>query len=232
MTESSPFEYRKLTPDDPLINEVYRLRYKVYCEEWGFEKKEDHPGEIERDVYDAHAVHFVVTRKGEDRIIGTIRMINNSFEGFPIEKHFKIERDLSIFDKNRFGEISRLALSKDYRRRATDAAIFGERIVSDTAFDNLFDGRRKMGNDIVLGLYKCIYQESLERAHEYLYAVMATGLLLLLKRVGIIFEQIGPAAYYHGLRAPYLGKISTMLQELIKRNPALYEQFAAGSRQA
>jgi hypothetical protein len=47
----------------------------------------------------------------------------------------------------------------------------------------------------------------------------------LLKRVGILFEPIGPAQYYHGLRVPYLGKIDTMLQELTTRNPALYSEF-------
>ena len=54
---------------------------------------------------------------------------------------------------------------------------------------------------------------------------MAKGLYLLLKRVGILFEPIGPALYYHGLRTPYLGRIDTMLKELVSRNPALYQEF-------
>jgi hypothetical protein len=54
---------------------------------------------------------------------------------------------------------------------------------------------------------------------------MARGLYLLLKRVGILFEPIGPAMNYHGLRTPYLGRIDTMLQELTKRNPDLYAEF-------
>jgi N-acyl amino acid synthase of PEP-CTERM/exosortase system len=227
MIESSSdfFEFYKLPKDDPLLNEIYRLRYKVYVEEWGFEKQEDHPGGIEKDEYDEHSVHFAVRRKGEDRPIGTIRMITNSDKGFPIEKHCKIDADLSVFDKNRFGEISRLAVSKDYRKRATDSVYFDGKMVEETAIDNMFSGSRKMGNDIVLGLYRCIYQESLERGNQCILAVMAKGLVLLLKRVGILFEPIGPAQYYHGLRMPYLGKIDTMLQELARRNPTLYQEF-------
>lgn len=224
-TTDSLFEYVKVPEGDPLLNEVYKLRYKVYVEEWEFEKREDHPGEIEKDAFDEHSVHFVVKRKGENRIIGTIRMITNSAEGFPIEKHCRIDADLSAYDKNRLGEISRLAVSKDYRKRSTDTVYFDGRVVEETAIDNMFTGSRKMSNDIVLGLYKCIYQESLERGNECILAVMARGLYLLLKRVGILFEPIGPAQYYHGLRTPYLGKISTMLQELERRNPSLYREF-------
>ncbi len=224
----NPFEYRKVSQGDPILKEVFKLRYKVYIEEWGFEKRDDHPGEIEEDQFDDHSVHFVVTRKGDNQIIGTIRMINNSEEGFQIEKNFRIVRDLSDLDKDRFGEISRLAISKDYRRRASDAAIFGGDAIEDRPLPNAIEDRRKFGNDIVLGLYKCIYQESKERGHQYLYAVMARGLFLLLKRVGIIFEPIGPAQTYHGLRTPYLGRIDTMLQQLVNSNPALYEEFVCG----
>jgi N-acyl amino acid synthase of PEP-CTERM/exosortase system len=152
-------------------------------------------------------------------------MIINSGKGFPIEKHCRIDRDLSVLDKDRFGEISRLAISKDYRKRATDSVYFNGKTLEEAEIDSIFGGNRKMGNDIVLGLYKCIYQESLERGNQYILAVMARGLYLLLKRVGILFEPIGPAQYYHGLRAPYLGKIDTMLQELTTRNPALYSEF-------
>ena len=55
-SSSSLFEYQKLPQGDPLQIEVFKLRYKVYAEEWGFERKEDHPGEIEMDEYDDHSL--------------------------------------------------------------------------------------------------------------------------------------------------------------------------------
>ncbi len=219
-----PFEFSKLPKGDPLLNEVYKLRYKVYCDEWRFEKPEDHPGGIEEDEFDEHSVHFVAKRKGDDSIIGTIRLINNSGKGFLIEKHCQIHADLSAFDKNLVGELSRLAVSKEYRKRATDAAYKGN-IVGHAAIDNMYGGKRRMGNDIVLGLYKCIYRECLESGKKYLLAVMAEGLFLLLKRFGIIFEPIGPELNYHGLRTPYLGRVDAMIEQLRKINPILYREF-------
>jgi N-acyl amino acid synthase of PEP-CTERM/exosortase system len=89
----------------------------------------------------------------------------------------------------------------------------------------MYGGQRRLENDIVLGLYRCICMESLERGNEYLLAVMARGLVTLLRRVGIVFDAIGPEQNYHGLRAPYLGRVETMLEELSRRNPGLYARF-------
>jgi N-acyl amino acid synthase of PEP-CTERM/exosortase system len=219
------FEFKKVSQEDPLIEEIYKLRYRIYVEKWGFLKREDNPGGIEKDEFDPHSVHFVVQKRGENQVVGTIRIIANSAKGFPIEKHCKINRDLSLYDKDCFGEISRLAVSKEFRRRATDSIYSNWKELNDAAIDALYSEQRKIDNDIVLGLYRCIYKESLERGNQFLLAVMARGLYLLLKSVGILFEPIGPEQDYHGLRAPYLGRIDTMLQELKKRNPALYTQF-------
>jgi N-acyl amino acid synthase of PEP-CTERM/exosortase system len=226
MTEVTavPFEFSKLPKGDPLLNEVYKLRYKVYCDEWGFEKPEDHPSGIEKDEFDDHSVHFIARRKSDNLIIGTIRLIKYSAKGFLIEQHCQIDADLSAFDKTRFGELSRLAVSKEYRKRTTDAAYEGK-IVDDAAIDNMYGGSRRMENDIVLGLYKCIYRECLEGGQDYLLAVMAKGLYLLLRRVGIIFEPIGPTQNYHGLRTPYLGNVNAMVEQLMKKNPLLYNVF-------
>jgi N-acyl amino acid synthase of PEP-CTERM/exosortase system len=219
-----PFEFSQLPQGDPLLNEVYKLRYKVYCDEWRFEKPEEHPGGIEKDEFDDHSVHFVAKRKSDNQMIGTIRLIKYSEKGFLIEKHCQIDTDLSSFDRKLFGELSRLAVSKEYRRRTTDAAYEGK-VVDDAAIDNMYGGQRRMENDIVLGLYKCIYRECRESGQQYLLAVMAKGLFLLLKRVGILFEPIGPAQNYHGLRTPYMGRVDAMVEQLSKINPPLYKEF-------
>ena len=77
MNEStaSLFEYCKVPKGDPLLNEVYKLRYKVYCDEWRFEKPEDHPGGMERDDYDSHSLHFYAHAHNSDVLIGTARII-------------------------------------------------------------------------------------------------------------------------------------------------------------
>ena len=41
-----------------LKKEIFKLRYDVYVSEFGFEKKEDHPSGLEKDIYDSHSVEL------------------------------------------------------------------------------------------------------------------------------------------------------------------------------
>ena len=223
------FEFRKVDKDDSvLLREVYELRYKVYIEEWGFEKPEEHPGSVESDRFDENSVHFVALRSDNGQLIGTIRIILISEHGFPIESHSVIDADLSHIDRGKIGEISRLAVSKEYRRRATDSAIYGSAEFDEGNLQQIVDERRKNENLIVAGLYKSVYRESRALGLEYFYAVMSKGLYLLLKRLGIRFEPVGPAIDYHGWRTPYVGNIEQMLRGLESCSPELYQDFMGG----
>jgi N-acyl-L-homoserine lactone synthetase len=118
-----PFTVSRIT-DDSDLKEIYRLRYKVYCEEWGFEKPEDHIQGIEKDEFDKNSVHFAA-RDSSGKLVGTIRLILNSPEGYPIEKHCSLNINPDELPRDNLSEISRLAISKDYRQRAEDKFIYG-----------------------------------------------------------------------------------------------------------
>jgi N-acyl-L-homoserine lactone synthetase len=236
--------------DEKELREIYRLRYKVYCEEWGFERPEDHPDGLEKDVYDKSAVHFAA-KDSTQKIVGTIRLILNSSEGFPIEKYCQLDINKDELPRESLAEISRLAISKEYRRRAEDRYIYGpdeERRIIGTfehphklyhayrriedkykygsfhPINKPFHDRRKK-YEPVTSLYKAIYHESKKRGLTHWYAVMTKGLFLLLKRFGFNFQPIGEPVDYHGIRTPYLGEIKKIEQEVLNTNPELYEEF-------
>ncbi|NMC75460.1 MAG: PEP-CTERM/exosortase system-associated acyltransferase [Geobacteraceae bacterium] len=220
------FQFRKIAHDDPLINEVYRLRYKVYCDEWGFEKPEDHPGGLEIDEYDRHSVHMGAFCRESGRLIGTIRLILNSELGFPIEKHCTLTADLSGLTRDTIAEISRLAVSKEFRKRAVDGLIYNDgtlateqRVVSDV------EEKRKHEFHIIMGLYLCMYLESRNIGLTHWFAVMAKGLRILLNRMKIRFSPIGPEVDYHGLRVPYLGAIDDIVKGVSTNQSELLRDF-------
>jgi N-acyl amino acid synthase of PEP-CTERM/exosortase system len=220
------FRFITISDNDPLINDVYRLRYKVYCDEWGFEKPEDHPGGLEFDQYDAQSVHIGALLKETGLLIGTIRIILHSNLGFPIEKHCHFDKDLSWLDKARIGEISRLAVSKDYRRRAVDKLLYND----GQGFDERYisrdqDERRKNEFLIIMGLYICMYKESLALGLTHWYALMARGLYILLSRTGIDFQQAGPQLEYHGVRIPYIGSIPDIHDKLRMGKAEYFETY-------
>ena len=57
---------------------------------------------------------------------------------------------------------------------------------------------------------------------------MTKGLIILLNRFGFRFEQIGDPVDYHGIRAPYMGEIQKIEEEVMAQKPGVYEQFTKG----
>ncbi|SHJ57779.1 N-acyl amino acid synthase, PEP-CTERM/exosortase system-associated [Malonomonas rubra DSM 5091] len=207
----SYFTFRKLTPEDSLFPELFKLRYRVYIEEWKFEKPEDHPGGIERNIYDDHAVHLAAILNKEPSVIGTSRLVLDSPHGFPIEENMEITADTSNIPRNKICEISRLCVRGDYSRRRDDKALNGDDSTGSAKEDPKLVNQRREENDIVTGIFKCIAKESRIHGITHWYVGMARGLNVLLKRRGINFEEAGPEIDYHGLRRPYFGPIEKIL---------------------
>ncbi|MDO3379692.1 PEP-CTERM/exosortase system-associated acyltransferase [Geoalkalibacter halelectricus] len=220
------FEFKEIKKSDPRIAELFKLRYKVYVDEWGFERAEDHPLGIETDGFDLCAQHLAAIRRETDTIIGTARLIRCSAQGFPIEKNMQIDRLIPQEMRELTCEISRLAVSKDYRRRAGDNALYDGKIFTGSSPRLTEDERRSGENDIVLGLIRKMCECSGREGLIYWYVGMARGLNILLKRKGLHFEPVGPEVDYHGPRRPYFGRID----EIVKNNAELlnvYQQALA-----
>jgi N-acyl amino acid synthase of PEP-CTERM/exosortase system len=222
----------KYRDQDKILNDIFGLRYQVYVTEWGFESSNAHPEGLEYDDFDDHSVHVYACSDDGSQVIGTIRMILNSPLGFPIERHFDISGLPSGIDRDEVGEISRLAVSKEYRRRAIDRKIFGlEQFAPNQIprfIKNGHDFRRHCEHELVRGLYIALYRDSKLRGLTHWYAVMAKGLYVILKRWGIAFVQIGPQKDYHGIRAPYLVSIESIERSLEKFDPVLYCEARSG----
>lgn len=218
------FVFHRIEQEDPRMEDLFRLRYQVYCTECQFESTDDHPSGLETDDYDAKSVHFCAAIKGTNEIIGTVRIILPSELGFPIERHCVLNADRPLVDAGHIGEISRLAISKDYRRRAVDQALYAEQEVDMAELQRMHEQRREFESRIVAGLYQCVYHESLIQGLTHWYAVMVRGLYCLLRRWGITWTPIGPAVEYHGLRSPYLATIAENEKQAARLNARLLEK--------
>src|SRR5690606_15783528 len=105
-----------------------------------------------------------------------------------------------------------------YRRRKNDG-FYGFDTVSDfdgvdvnltstqaQATDNIPHRRSKP--EIVLGLYKTMYQASKRQGITHWLAAMERSLLRLLTRYNIGFQPIGPELDYFGPVVPYIAAIA------------------------
>jgi N-acyl-L-homoserine lactone synthetase len=239
--------------DENELKEVYRLRYKVYCYEWGFEKPENHPEEMVTDVYDRNALHFAVINDMQ-KIAGAISLILHSPEGFPAEKYCELNINPDDIPRDSIAEISRLVIHRSYRRRSEDKYIYGpdeeRRSIGSfnypssysharTTFRRADDKYRQRGarrsnesyserrkrHEVIINLFKAIYEESKRKKITHWYTVMTKGIVILLDKFGFKFEAIGDPVDYNGIRTPYLGDIEKIEQDMQNISPDLYEEL-------
>ena len=247
----------RIVTDEKELRAIYKLRYKVYCYEWGFEKPEHHPDEIVTDVYDNNALHFAI-KDESSKIIGAISLIMNSPDGLPTEKYCELEINREDLPGDSLAEISRLVIHRNYRRRSEDKYIYGpdedRRSIGSFSYshnysnnrmnnrtnnrraDDKFRGRggrrtnesyseRRRRHEVIINLYKAVYQESKRRNITHWYSVMTQGIVILLNKFGFIFETIGDPVDYHGIRTPYLGEIEKIEKEMLESNPELHQEI-------
>ncbi len=217
------------TPE--LLRETYRLRYQVYCQELNFLNPENYPEGMEKDEYDPHSIHFAALDQ-EDEIVGTIRLIKGADIPFPIEVHCRLDIKINgngLLRKN-LAEISRLAVSKKYRKRVDDGRTGMESYPmakdSEEAKRELESKEyRRKRPEIVLGLYRLMYCESKEHHLTHWFAAMERTLWEVLNRYGMQFKQIGEEVDYYGPVIPFLGSISDLERHIYQRNPELYASY-------
>lgn len=188
-----------------LLEEVFRIRYEVYCEEMGFEP--ENSAHIENDDYDDNAIHVLIKYLPTSKYIGTIRMILNDSSHddfvFPMEKHCPT-MDRTIFDIEKIGrqhiaEVSRVAVIQNFRRRKEDSIGLAGAITSeeDAQHDRAF-------SYVPMSLYFASYIITLWQHLDFTIAISEPKLMRHIHFTGIKAIQFGSLFEYKGKRAPYV----------------------------
>lgn len=237
-----PWHFNFSIIDTPeYLSDSFALRYEVYCNERQFLNPEIYPSKLEMDQYDNHAIHIGGINQ-DGVMIGTVRLVLPSSIGFPLFEHCELFPEYRyLADKQAqqtAAEISRLAISKHYRRRQNDG-LFGLEFQSD--FDNAESGERRSQSqtsgdvphrrskpEIILGLYKSMYQASKRQGITHWFAAMEKTLLRLLHRFNFDFTPIGPELDYYGPVVPYIATISEVEEAVYRHAPEMFAEFMSG----
>ena len=199
--DEKPSYYYACRIDDAahLLRMSYALRYQVYCEERGFLRAENYPDKLESDIFDRHSLHFGVFDSAKE-LVATARFVQKSIIGLPLYQHCTLfAHELRLFGADsRIAEVSRLSVSRGYRRRRGDG-IYG--LAENTMPYKGID--RRSGENAVFALYRSIYQVSKRSGITHWLAATERSLQRLLARYGFPFRPIGPEADYFGAVMPY-----------------------------
>jgi N-acyl amino acid synthase of PEP-CTERM/exosortase system len=187
------------------LENVYRIRYRVYCEEFHYEPVESFPDKLERDGFDANSRHCLVVHKATGMPAGCARLVLVDEQSLlPMEKYCASAIDQKViraFDGNRHTicEFSRLGVDGAFRRRPGEGeSRFGE----ISALDCSKREQRTFSLIAVATILSAFaMSELIERPN--CFAMMEPFLPRLLRRSGIVVHPAGREIEYHGTRSPF-----------------------------
>ena len=188
---------------------TFRIRYRVYCEEFGYEPADHFPRQMESDAFDDVAAHCLIIHRASEQPAGCVRICPGTVDGescpLPLDKACTQSLDpvaMARFQvpRSQVCEASRFAVDGAFRRRSGETLTrFGEIAALD-----LTDVERRTfpALSVVLMLAGNAMAQLLQRP--FMYAVMEPFLPRLLRRSGLIFHRMGKDMDYHGIRAVYI----------------------------
>ena len=219
---------------DELKAEVFKIRHQVYCEELAFEPEKEERQEY--DEFDPQSLFALIKHKPTGIYTSCVRIVKskNTEELLPIEKYcINAIEDQQLHPKNfkreEIGEISRLAVKADFRRRRTDQ-FKGSAIgaISETTYS---ETELRCFPFIAIGLYMAAATLAIDTGTKHVYVMMEPRLARSMKFVGINFHQLGKAIDYHGLRAPYYINPQIFMENLTPGFKSLYFAIEKDLRQ-
>ncbi len=187
------------TSEHDELEEIYRIRYKVYCEEYRYLDYRDYPNKREQDIFDRHSIHLVVRHNSGD-LAATARLILGSDDGLPILRNFEIDYRLQPVDVNQVAEISRLIVARNYRRK-----------------------------HLLLVLIKGIYLLVKERHLNNIFCVLDDKLTPNLEEFNIPITRIGKSKIFQGITAPYVIHVNEFEEKMYEKNRSLLKFLSNGS---
>lgn len=188
-------------------NMVYQIRYRVYCEEFGYESTEtaSNRNHQETDEFDDQSLHCLVTHRESGVPVGCVRVV--MVEGddvLPMEIHAGKSIDQKFLGgfagrRNVMCEISRLAVDSAFRRRRREQ----ESPIGNVDALGAREWERRTFPLIALSLMvgAGALADLLDRRH--CLAIMEPFLPVMMRRAGIHFSRIGEDFEFRGTRAPY-----------------------------
>lgn len=186
------------------VLQAQRLRYRVYCEERGYEPG---AGGLEQDAFDAFSSHMLVSSRATGTTLGTVRIVlptdTAGHAGFPMSRVTEpyVLRPLPV---GTTGEISRFALTRNRVGISPAAAAL-----------------------MRLCLMRGIVEISGRMNLTHWCAIMESSLLRLLRATAIHFQPVGPTVEFHGVRQPAVGAIDTMLERIRREQPVVWSFVTA-----
>lgn len=204
--ETDYFCFEEVARGTPAYELYLEFRYEVFCKELHrIDPSACHLSSngrpMETDQYDQHSLHIIAYHKFTRSPAASARVILPSPVGLNVAPRYLIDRPLPYSDAidDNIGEISRMAIAAQFRRRHEDRDKPPE---GDPGSEMAEQSENKMGvqternrrhqPELVLGMYREIYRLCNHEGIRYCMAAMDDRFSRLLNTLGFPCVPVGP----------------------------------------
>ncbi|MEJ0062841.1 MAG: PEP-CTERM/exosortase system-associated acyltransferase [Alphaproteobacteria bacterium] len=206
----------------PMLNEAFRLRYRVLCDERQILKAKAYPDHMESDEFDAHAMHAVLRYRPDNSLVATMRVIFPD-AGVTLPVFARAPQLHDDIDMRAAVELSRFIVARDFRRRWNDG-YYGE--VSEWLAG---DNQRRIPH-MALGLMRVALEFIQGRGVTHVAALAEPALLKMFEGLGFHFAPVGGLVECHGLRQPCYAKVESLLRRIKTERPEIWYYITDSGR--
>lgn len=207
--------------------ETYRIRHDVYCHDLGWEPLR--PDGLETDEYDSHSTPCLMSSSTTGARVGCLRLVlcrpGDPYFPLPLERSCADAIDRGIFDplqsdRMRIAEVSRLAVTRDFRRRKGEA----DKPIA-LADSDLGDEQHARFPFIPVGLYLSAFAMAVELGIDHLLVLTEPRMAKHLGRLGLSINPIGNAIEHKGLRVPSVMNTQSTITNLHPMMRRMWKQI-------
>lgn len=199
----------------------YQLRFKVFCDETGFEDPAAFPEKAERDRYDYHAKHFIIWDRQKRQYAGAMRLVSASATKLPCENIVGAPLEGLDTRRPRTVEFSRLCILDEYRHTMKSSTWGPYAPKGQDAEGSGWVAFEQEDNDVLLRLLWASFEWRPEV--QYCYFIVTGALARVLSRLGIPLTQVGEKVKHRGVRTPFCYDVEEALAGMRQAVP----EFAA-----
>lgn len=222
---------------DELKDKTYRMRHRIYCQEYGHECPVAEGSYLEHDQFDERAVHFMLRHKISNEITGSLRVIlpndERPGESFPAQQ--QCDHPFLQSDSNavRVCEISRFCMAPRFRQRAIDGDYLSSYHAPDNgdghSIKNVLFARRRISYPQA-ALLRGAFETALgARIMDCIWMVEQKHLPSL-QQIGFDYRILGPHLDHHGGVQPLIFNIKHVLDVMQRKAPAVWDIISDGGR--
>lgn len=226
------------------LPEALALRYRVYCEEFGYLPCADYPSGLESDQDDVSALHFHLfepkfagvagTINGEHNLTGHaslagyVRLVRPDSNGLlPVQRRCHLSLDAHLMPRPELtAEVSRLIIAPEFRRQRGGESGRGKAVL----VDRVRDGSQSSSTDLLLRLFRQMVIGSQVHGIRYWFAAMERPLARSLAQMGFPFKEAGPEGEYYGRITPFMADLHELQRHVASRQPRLAQWLLAPPR--